>query len=278
MHPFQILLAKWSSSFYRGNKYACNLCGFEAKKLRFRGHKHPVIQRKKILSAGKRRSDCPNCLSSDRDRRLWLYLENAITPQSHILHIAPEYPVAMKMRNLPQSMGFHYHCIDKRTQGYYYPKWVLNGDITALDFADDQFDWVIANHVLEHIPDLQSALNEVKRVLKPTGKAIFMVPLSQSQPTEDGCTLVTGEWTCLLTKKQKIERFGQHDHLRLFGTDMDQIFKKMGFDLIFLKYENTEKAISHNTPLALFANECIPIATPTASPNVDNINAISSIP
>lgn len=262
MHPFQILLSKWTSHLYRGHKYKCNLCGFEAKKLRYRGHDHPVIQSKKILSAGKRLSDCPRCLSSDRDRRLWLFLENKITPQSKILHVAPEYPIAIKMRKLSKSMGFQYHCIDKRTPGYYYPKWVLNGDMTALDFTDDQFDWVVANHVLEHIPNLHHALNEVKRVLKPSGKAIFMVPLSQSQPTQEGCILINGEWTCQLTKKEKIEQFGQHDHLRLFGTDMDQLFKTMGFDLIFMNHEDAENTTNYMIKLALFANESIPVAAP----------------
>jgi len=262
MHPFQILLAKWSSPLFHGHNYKCNLCGFESKELRSRGHDHPVIKIKQILSAGKRRSDCPRCLSSDRDRRLWLFLENNITPQSQILHVAPEYPVALKMRKLSKSMGFQYHCIDKRTPGYYYPKWVLNGDITSLNFPDGMFDWVIANHVLEHVPDLKNALIEVKRVLKPSGKAIFMVPISQSHPTQEGCELVNGEWTCQLTKKEKIEKFGQHDHLRLFGTDMDQLFKTMGFDLIFEQYESLTIDKNQHQPLALFPNESIPIATP----------------
>jgi hypothetical protein len=102
----------------------------------------------------------------------------------------------------------------------------------------------------------------VKRVLKPSGKAIFMVPVSQSQPTQEGCELVNGEWTCQLTKKEKIEQFGQHDHLRLFGTDMDQLFKTMGFDLIFEQYESLTMDKNQQQPLALFPNESIPVAAP----------------
>lgn len=43
-------------------------------------------------------------------------------------------------------------------------------DIQDINFPDETFDIIIANHMLYHIPDLQKALSEVKRVLKPEGK------------------------------------------------------------------------------------------------------------
>ncbi|MDD4773231.1 MAG: class I SAM-dependent methyltransferase [Eubacteriales bacterium] len=42
-------------------------------------------------------------------------------------------------------------------------------DIQSIPFNADSFDIVIANHMLYHIPDLDKALSEVKRVLKPCG-------------------------------------------------------------------------------------------------------------
>jgi len=42
-------------------------------------------------------------------------------------------------------------------------------DAQALPFADETFDAVIANHMLYHIPDLERALAEIRRVLKPSG-------------------------------------------------------------------------------------------------------------
>ena len=39
-------------------------------------------------------------------------------------------------------------------------------DIQDINFPDETFDVIIANHMLYHIPDLQKALYEVKRVLK----------------------------------------------------------------------------------------------------------------
>lgn len=42
-------------------------------------------------------------------------------------------------------------------------------DIQELPFADDEFDVVIANHMLYHVPDRARALREVTRVLKRSG-------------------------------------------------------------------------------------------------------------
>src|SRR5215469_15118892 len=41
------------------------------------------------------------------------------------------------------------------------------GDATAMPFADDSFDVVIAAEVLEHIPADQNAISEITRVLRP---------------------------------------------------------------------------------------------------------------
>lgn len=45
-------------------------------------------------------------------------------------------------------------------------------NIQALDFPDDTFDVVVANHMLYHVPDLPQALSEIQRVLKENGRLI----------------------------------------------------------------------------------------------------------
>lgn len=55
----------------------------------------------------------------------------------------------------------------------------LNGflircDCEHLPIKDDSFDMLTANGVLHHLPDIEKALTEIKRVLKPQSVAIFL--------------------------------------------------------------------------------------------------------
>ncbi|MEO0606934.1 MAG: class I SAM-dependent methyltransferase [Pseudomonadota bacterium] len=50
------------------------------------------------------------------------------------------------------------------------------GDATQLRFEDDYFDAVICSEVLEHLPDYDAAIAEMRRVLKPDGKLCVSVP------------------------------------------------------------------------------------------------------
>jgi len=45
---------------------------------------------------------------------------------------------------------------------------------TRLPFADSIYDGVVCIEVIEHIPDLEAALSEIARVLKPGGRAIII--------------------------------------------------------------------------------------------------------
>ncbi|GIU91164.1 MAG: hypothetical protein KatS3mg011_0070 [Acidimicrobiia bacterium] len=46
----------------------------------------------------------------------------------------------------------------------------------ALPFAEGVFDGVVSVHALEHIPQLGEALDEIDRVLRPGGRAVFIYP------------------------------------------------------------------------------------------------------
>lgn len=50
------------------------------------------------------------------------------------------------------------------------------GDAGRLPFADESFDRVICSEVLEHLPDVDLALSEIDRVLKPGGRFALSVP------------------------------------------------------------------------------------------------------
>lgn len=77
-------------------------------------------------------------------------------------------------------------------------------NIQALEFADETFDVVVANHMLYHVPDLPRGLAEVRRVLKKDGRFIAATNgnkhmqelpglIPESLRTISGSTLVRGE-------------------------------------------------------------------------------------
>lgn len=53
---------------------------------------------------------------------------------------------------------------------------VAEYDGRTIPFADAAFDVVLASHVLAHLADASRVLAEVRRVLRPDGVAIFIVP------------------------------------------------------------------------------------------------------
>jgi SAM-dependent methyltransferase len=52
----------------------------------------------------------------------------------------------------------------------------VQADASRLPFPDRSFDAIIANHSLEHIPQLRAALDEVGRVVRPEGSIFVAVP------------------------------------------------------------------------------------------------------
>lgn len=64
-----------------------------------------------------------------------------------------------------------------RTRGH---RDLVLASATALPFADNSFDFIVATDVLEHIPDDTAAAREIRRVLAPGGHALITVPAYQS--------------------------------------------------------------------------------------------------
>lgn len=57
------------------------------------------------------------------------------------------------------------------------------GDAQFLPFSDESFDRVAAMHMIYHIPNIEKALSEMKRVLVPNGLLLLTTNSLQSKPT-----------------------------------------------------------------------------------------------
>lgn len=117
-----------------------------------------------------------------------------------------------------------YHACDLDVEKY--QDWnigtVIRADITDIPFEDNYFDAILCNHVLEHVPDDHKAMNELYRVLKPSGWATMQVPIKLSLDN-------TYEDFSIDTPEGREKAFGQKDHVRLYGKDYPQKLFKAGF-------------------------------------------------
>lgn len=57
---------------------------------------------------------------------------------------------------------------------------VLRGDVRALPFPDNSYDFVLATDIIEHIQEDNIAVAEIRRVLRPRGRVLITVPAFQS--------------------------------------------------------------------------------------------------
>jgi SAM-dependent methyltransferase len=178
---------------------------------------------------GKQRDNVlsPSTLSLERHRLFWLYLKNEtnfFTAKLKVLHFAPEqafYKRFKKMSNL-----------DYVTTDINSPLADIKADICKLPFDNNIFDVIICNHVLEHIPDDNKAMQELYRVLKVGGMGIFQIPqdLSREKTFEDDS---------ITDKTERAKIFGQYDHVRIYGRDYFNKLRSIGFEVEEVDYTAT---------------------------------------
>ncbi len=210
---------------HRGDSYACPICGFQSSDWAPVGVDFPVLKEKMIIGGGRRRAGCFKCDSDDRERLVYLFLKEKLRifnqKDLRILHIAPEYSLALKMLKIDFA---EYVCGDLFEPGYKYPDYVKNLDVTKLPFSDKSFDLVICNHVLEHVVEDRRAMNEIARVMDNYAKAILQVPISEnSQHTYEDSRIVDPE--------DRTSHFGQPDHVRIYGQDYPERLQECGFSV-----------------------------------------------
>lgn len=206
----QQLLGAVRGGLYRGDTVECPCC--ESSFSRFLPHR------------GRDRAKCPRCGSLERHRLLWLFLEqrtDLLERQGAMLHIAPEYAL---YRRLSQAPGLRYVTGDLDS-----PLATHKLDVMDLPFSTGSFDFLICNHVLEHVEDDRRALAEINRVLKAGGWAILMCPVDHRR----GATL---EDPAAVTPGDRHRLFGQGDHVRLYGRDYAERLAEAGFSVHAERY------------------------------------------
>jgi SAM-dependent methyltransferase len=201
----------------------CSICTYRAERFATIGLDFPVNRELDVVGAGPRAVSCPRCGATDRDRLIHLMFTRSpwfpLSPATEVLHLAPERVLYLHL--VEQKLG-RYVTGDLDPSRYPWAAGIQAIDLLALPFADRSFDYILANHVLEHIPDDHRAMTELLRVLKPGGRAVLQVPYSLKIPT-------TLEDPAVTTPEERALRFGQDDHVRIYGPDYPARLEKAGF-------------------------------------------------
>lgn len=199
---------------YRNNGVECPICNSTFKSFESYG----IVKRENAR--------CYTCGSLERHRLLWKYFNEELEyfkkgPKGMVLHFAPEkvlYDFFDRFKDVdyipcdlfPENYQFQGKSITQKV------------DITKIPFENDYFDFIICNHVLEHIPDDKSAMSELFRVMKKGGQGIFQVPIDINRE-------VTYEDFSITSPQVREKVFGQNDHVRVYGSDYKNRLEGVGF-------------------------------------------------
>ena len=107
--------------------------------------------------------------------------------QAALLHVAEINAAGALHKFLSSLRGLHYSEYGSTDPA------VRSEDLMSLSYPDCAFDLVITSETLEHVPDFDRALREIRRVLKPGGMHIFTIPVISSRATRSRASIVEGE-------------------------------------------------------------------------------------
>lgn len=190
---------------YLGNKVECPICGKHYRKFLPYGN------------SGAENRLCPNCLSLERHRLMWIYLKNHsdfFTKNYNFLHFAPEQPFLKRFKKLTN--------LNYTTADIVSPLADIHIDIMDTKLESNCYDLIFANHVLEHVPNDISAMKELYRIMKNGAWAILQVPINNKAQSTDEDINITDP-------HERERRFGQYDHVRYHGLDYPKRLEQAGF-------------------------------------------------
>lgn len=147
----------------------CNVCRWQGED--FAGSAHVEL------------ALCPRCGSNGRDRFLHWCLARRVDLHAalRVIECSPRMGEAYRAA---MSTWFFYRTSDYDLRAH---AGNLRLDLQAIDLPDACIDVMLCAHVLEHVPDTDKALAELRRVVAPGGHLLLQVPVLQGRtapPTE----------------------------------------------------------------------------------------------
>ncbi|SFH97900.1 Methyltransferase domain-containing protein [Halpernia frigidisoli] len=195
--------------FYKGENCACNICGSKLKNFE-------KLENGNLL--------CPVCGSLPRTRRLWKIVNEDFMTKKNIsvLDFSPSRSIFKKLSKNSEINYFPTDFSDEFLSVYHY-------DITKIEAESDKFDLIMCYHILEHIDEDAFAMAELFRVLKPGGTCLIQTPFKEGEIYEDDTKK---------SEKQRLEFFGQEDHVRIYSVNgLKQRLENAGFNIEIKKFE-----------------------------------------
>lgn len=176
----------------------CPCCGYAGELL---DYYHPDVKRTRS------NAECPVCGARERHRLACFGLAFEITPSTRrILHFGPQVKMQLQLDDIKSIDQISMDFFQETKRGTYkYSATTVFGDVTNIQLPDEFVDLIIILHVLEHVPNIQRALGELNRVLKPKGSMIVEVPCSPSLADNIFCGFNS-------TAEERIKCGGQNDH------------------------------------------------------------------
>jgi SAM-dependent methyltransferase len=163
-------------------------------------------------------------------------------PRARLLDIAEINSAGNLHRYLARCPGLRHSEFGSTVAG------VRSEDLMALSYPDSSFDLVITSDTLEHVPDIDRALRETLRVLRPGCAHVFSVPVVWDRPTRQRARLEGAVLTHLLPPSHHgAPAEGKSDFLVFyeFGADFVDRVRDAGFALELLRD-------AHNPALVTF--------------------------
>ena len=179
----------------------CPFCGWRG--FRFEPFGNRVLHRDD--------ASCPICGSLERHRVARLLLHERLQGRHRVLHMAPEALMIPWLVSLS---------CDYLNADLHHPA-MRRLDLTDIRLPDTSRTLVWCSHVLEHIADDEVALREVFRILTPGGMLVLQVPIGGEATLEDAS---------VVSAEDRLQKFLQEDHVRLYGRDISGRVEAAGFE------------------------------------------------